>query len=134
MRNRGYHRRTYQRRSDKRRQNFGGHAWNKVLLDLNGTGDKEWYFVDTTWGDVGDDSKEFLSHAYFLLSDDEVKTPTLKSRDTVTRKRKESSIITRTKLIRQAARNTITLLQTKSGGTANGACVENAPEIDDCGV
>lgn len=54
-------------------QNFGGHAWNKVLLDLNGMGDKEWYFVDTTWGDVGDDSKEFLSHAYFLLSDDEVK-------------------------------------------------------------
>ena len=54
-------------------KNFGGHAWNKVLLDLNGTGGKEWYFVDTTWGDVGDDSKEFLSHAYFLLSDDEVK-------------------------------------------------------------
>lgn len=54
-------------------KNFGGHAWNKILLDLNGTGDKEWYFVDTTWGDVGDDSKEFLSHAYFLLSDDEVK-------------------------------------------------------------
>lgn len=54
-------------------KNFGGHAWNKVLFDLNGTGDKEWYFVDTTWGDVGDDSKEFLSHAYFLLSDDEVK-------------------------------------------------------------
>lgn len=54
-------------------KNFGGHAWNKVLLDLNGMGDKEWYFVDTTWGDVGDDSKEFLSHAYFLLSDDEVK-------------------------------------------------------------
>lgn len=52
-------------------KNPGGHAWNKVLLDLNGTGDKEWYFVDTTWGDVGDDSKEFLSHAYFLLSDDE---------------------------------------------------------------
>lgn len=55
-------------------KNFGGHAWNKVLLDLNGTGNKEWYFVDTTWGDVGDDSKEFLSHAYFLLSDDEVKS------------------------------------------------------------
>lgn len=54
-------------------KNFGGHAWNKVLLDLNGTGDKEWYFVDTTWGDVGDDSKEFLSHAYFLLSNNEVK-------------------------------------------------------------
>lgn len=54
-------------------KNFGGHAWNKVLLDLNGTEDKEWYFVDTTWGDVGDNSKEFLSHAYFLLSDDEVK-------------------------------------------------------------
>ncbi len=54
-------------------KNFGGHAWNKVLLDLNGKGNKEWYLVDTTWGDVGDDSKEFLSHAYFLLSDDEVK-------------------------------------------------------------
>lgn len=54
-------------------KNPGGHAWNKVLLDLNGTGNKEWYFVDTTWGDVGDDSNEFLSHAYFLLSDDEVK-------------------------------------------------------------
>ena len=54
-------------------KNVGGHAWNKVLRDLNGTGDKEWYFVDTTWGDVGDNSKEFLSHAYFLLSDDEVK-------------------------------------------------------------
>lgn len=54
-------------------KNFGGHAWNKVLLDLNGAGDKEWYFVDTTWGDVGDNSNEFLSHAYFLLSDDEVK-------------------------------------------------------------
>ena len=94
-------------------KNFGGHAWNKVLVDLNGTGDKEWYFVDTTWGDVGDNSKEFLSHAYFLLSDDEVKTPTLKIRDTITRKRKENSIITRTKLIRQAARNTITLLQTE---------------------
>lgn len=94
-------------------KNFGGHAWNKVLLDLNGTGDKEWYFVDTTWGDVGDDSKEFLSHAYFLLSDDEVKTPTLKSRDTDTRKRKENSITSRTKRIRQAARNTITLSQTK---------------------
>ena len=55
-------------------QNPGGHAWNKVLLDLNGTGNKEWYFVDTTWGDVGTNgNKEFLSHAYFLLSDDEVK-------------------------------------------------------------
>lgn len=94
-------------------KNFGGHAWNKVLLDLNGTGDKEWYFVDTTWGDVGDDSKEFLSHAYFLLSDDEVKTPTLKRRDTVTRKRKENSITSRTKRIRQTARNTITSSQTE---------------------
>ena len=62
-------------------KNFGGHAWNKVLLDLNGTGDKEWYFVDTTWGDVGDDSKEFLSHAYFLLSDDEVKNSHVEKQD-----------------------------------------------------
>ena len=56
-------------------KNFGGHAWNKVLLDLNGTGDKEWYFVDTTWGDLSPTgNKEFLSHAYFLLSDDETKS------------------------------------------------------------
>ena len=50
--------------------NFGGHAWNKVLLDLHGNGEKEWYFIDTTWGDVrfgGPD--EYLSHAYFLLND-----------------------------------------------------------------
>lgn len=50
--------------------NFDGHAWNKVLLDLHGNGEKEWYFIDTTWGDVrfgGPD--EYLSHAYFLLND-----------------------------------------------------------------
>lgn len=51
--------------------NFSGHAWNKVLLDLQGNGEKEWYFVDTTWGDVrfGDGTDEYLSHAYFLLND-----------------------------------------------------------------
>lgn len=90
-------------------KNFDGHAWNKVLLDLNGTGDKEWYFVDTTWGDVGFGvTDEYLSHAYFLLSDDEVKTLTLKRRDTVTRKRKESSIITPTKPSNLARRNITT--------------------------
>jgi len=51
-----------------------GHAWNKVLLDANNDGIKEWYIVDTTWGDVsilGDDNKakEYLTYDYFLKSD-----------------------------------------------------------------
>lgn len=40
-------------------KNFGGHAWNKVLLDLNGTGDKEWYFVDTTWATSATTARNF---------------------------------------------------------------------------
>lgn len=41
------------------------HAWNKVKLGYN------WYTIDSTWGNItvtaGD--KEYLTHAYFMVSD-----------------------------------------------------------------
>lgn len=48
------------------------HAWNKVLID------GQWYLVDATWGNFalnsGEEGEEiiteFLSHAYFLTTDD----------------------------------------------------------------
>ncbi len=52
------------------------HAWNKVWIDLNGDGNKEWYCSDATWGnrhlnmDVNN-SKEILSVSDFLFTDDE---------------------------------------------------------------
>ena len=115
-------------------KNFGGHAWNKVLLDLNGTGDKEWYFVDTTWGDVGDDSKEFLSHAYFLLSD--VQT-------SATHREKENHGYPKAEgKFDYYAHETYTssgteynyVITNKNLAAQQMARVENSPEIDDCGV
>lgn len=55
----------------------GGHAWNKVLLDIDGDGEKDWFVIDTTWGDKnsqGTDNvtREYLSHSYFLLSDSDI--------------------------------------------------------------
>lgn len=51
-----------------------GHAWNKVFIDVNGDGVREWYVVDTTWGDSGvkngNSVVEFLSYSYFLVSDE----------------------------------------------------------------
>lgn len=55
-----------------------GHAWNKVLVDANGDGEREWYVVDTTWGDlaVGKDGTdtvyEYLNYAYFLKTDADI--------------------------------------------------------------
>ncbi len=54
--------------------NGGGHAWNKVKLDLNNDGEGEWYAVDSTWADLTIHSKEgnyeeTLSHSYFLVTD-----------------------------------------------------------------
>lgn len=54
-----------------------GHAWNKVLLDVDGNGVKEWYVVDTTWGDyaatLGNGAvRETLSYSYLLLSDADI--------------------------------------------------------------
>lgn len=52
-----------------------GHAWNKVLIDVNGDGVKEWYLCDTTWSDrsSADDRIERLNKQYFLVTDDYVK-------------------------------------------------------------
>ena len=58
--------------------NGGGHAWNKVLIDVDGDGVREWFFVDCTWGDNtlniqdqlhNDDIKETLTYKYFLTTD-----------------------------------------------------------------
>ncbi len=53
--------------------NGGGHAWNKVLVDADGDGVREWYFVDSTWGDnklnISGDAKETLTYKYFLTTD-----------------------------------------------------------------
>ena len=54
-----------------------GHAWNKVFIDIDGNGIREWYIVDTTWGDrtvkySETETKENLSYTYFLLRDSDV--------------------------------------------------------------
>ena len=55
-----------------------GHAWNKVLVDANNDGEREWYVVDTTWGDVevgGTSGRtEYLNYGYFLVTDEAVAT------------------------------------------------------------
>lgn len=52
-----------------------GHAWNKVLIDVNGDGVKEWYLCDTTWSDRSSagDRIERLNKQYFLVTDEYVK-------------------------------------------------------------
>lgn len=57
-----------------------GHAWNKVLIDADDDGVKEWYVVDTTWGDVAVPNEgasggvyEYLNYAYFLKTDEDIK-------------------------------------------------------------
>ena len=57
-----------------------GHAWNKVLIDADDDGVKEWYVVDTTWGDVAVEKEgasggvyEYLNYAYFLKTDEDIK-------------------------------------------------------------
>jgi len=55
-----------------------GHAWNKVLIDANDDGVREWYVVDTTWGDVEVGGAavvtEYLNYSYFLVTDDAIAT------------------------------------------------------------
>ena len=67
--------------------NQGNHAWNKVNILNPQTSQKEWSYVDATWGVVtycqeSDDSNsqdiiydnfEVLSHSYFLTGEDESK-------------------------------------------------------------
>lgn len=55
-----------------------GHAWNKVLVDADGDLDKEWYVVDTTWGDGARTTdnpyviEELFTYAYLLISDEDI--------------------------------------------------------------
>jgi hypothetical protein len=58
-----------------------GHAWNKVLLDPDGDGIKNWYIVDTTWSDMARLGNEYLVHSYFLLSDFEISGTHTETRD-----------------------------------------------------
>ncbi len=56
---------------------YGGHAWNKVLVDANDDGEREWYVVDTTWGDAAVQTSagvwdEYLTYSYFLRTDADV--------------------------------------------------------------
>lgn len=51
----------------------GDHAWNKVYIDANGDGQKQWYNSDSTWGNqslrYGDEYGEYLTVNYFLFTD-----------------------------------------------------------------
>ena len=53
----------------------GGHAWNKVFIDLNSEDSLpgKYYFVDITWTEIVSSYGEELSHTYFGLSDEDVK-------------------------------------------------------------
>lgn len=56
---------------------YGGHAWNKVLVDADGDGVREWYVVDTTWGDAAVKTatgswEEYLTYSYFLRTDADI--------------------------------------------------------------
>ncbi|MCQ2602564.1 MAG: hypothetical protein MJ193_01415, partial [Clostridia bacterium] len=55
------------------------HAWNKVFIDADNNGSKEWYFCDPTWGDRGTTGggavkEEKLTMQYFLVTDAYVAT------------------------------------------------------------
>ncbi len=71
--------------------NWGGHAWNKVALDKNGDGVREWYIVDITWSNLdvnlgsglfSADKIDTLSHAYFLVSDADIASTHLAKSET----------------------------------------------------
>lgn len=69
--------------------NGGGHAWNKVFLDLDNNGTKECYVVDGTWNDYSLGSTynrtEYLTHNYFLVTDISIRanhTETWPNKDT----------------------------------------------------
>ena len=53
----------------------GGHAWNKVMLDINETDTipAGYYLVDITWTEMVSNYGEELTHSYFGLSDADTK-------------------------------------------------------------
>lgn len=53
---------------------YVGHAWNKINITVPGAAEQNWFFVDPTFASaaISDNSgniTEYLTHAYFLLSD-----------------------------------------------------------------
>ncbi len=55
----------------------GGHAWNKVLIDHNNDKKRDWFVVDTTWGDPAyatssKNKTENLTYNYFLKRDSDL--------------------------------------------------------------
>ena len=55
--------------TDKNNQDNTGHSWNKIYLDTDADGDKEWAIVDCTWDDSSDGTTEYLKHQYFMIPD-----------------------------------------------------------------
>ena len=51
------------------------HAWNKVLVDADKDGAKEWYVIDPTYANLktgsGDKANELFTAAYFMITDEE---------------------------------------------------------------
>ncbi|MBQ9276223.1 MAG: hypothetical protein IJ226_01350 [Clostridia bacterium] len=64
---------------------WGGHAWNKVLVDADGDGVREWFVVDTTWNDTAlpqtapHEVPEILTYRYFLVTDEAIESNHLSS-------------------------------------------------------
>ena len=57
----------------------GGHAWNKIKLDVDGSGIKNWYTVDLTDCDSSSytiNGKTLFTHSYFLLADSQTQNRT----------------------------------------------------------
>jgi len=57
----------------------GGHAWNRINLDVDGSGSKKWYTVDLTDCDSSSykiDGKTLFTHSYFLLADSQTQNRT----------------------------------------------------------
>lgn len=54
----------------------GGHAWNKILVDTDNNleNGKECYLIDITWTEIQENSSEYLSKSYFMISDNEVES------------------------------------------------------------
>ena len=46
-----------------------GHAWNKVYVDIDGDGMREWYNLDATWGSPDVSGKEGFDVEQFLFAD-----------------------------------------------------------------
>lgn len=56
---------------------YVGHAWNKIKIEVPEVDGENWFFVDPTFGSAAVDYgkiigyREYLNHAYFLLTDTE---------------------------------------------------------------